>query len=322
MKHREILIGEYVGAVKVVDKVYNKDRKEWEYMCRCECGNVFKSRKEHLLKPRLGCKKCVSRKVALSNANRLDSPSWIGKRFGRLVVIDSYVKEQKTHWILRCDCGNVIDKRAGMVNAGQYKSCGCIAREIQANAISHDRLYSIWSGMKSRCFYEADDSYRLYGGRGITMCDEWKEDYKAFKDWAYKHGWTEDTPESFGERLSIERIDVNGNYEPANCCFIPLKQQVYNRRPSSEWKTTKRKTVKDLTILTINGETKTLREWQEFYNISNATLDYRKSKGMTLEQALTIPKDGNNVFEITKDGLKVDTKAFGSARNPIRKSKK
>lgn len=345
-RHSEISIGDKIGVVTILDKVYNNDRKEWEYICECRCGNRFKTRKDHLTKPRQGCKACINKVKAdidLSNTitraeynkvveakeiakeerhaakraeraarraayqaqldewarmrrerrekyerSKLTHPIWIGQRFGRLTVIDSYVADKKTRWILQCDCGNIIDRKAGMVNAGQHKSCGCISREIIANAVSHERLYGVWRNMNDRCLNPNNNNYHNYGGRGIKICDEWKNSYEVFRNWAYENGWTEEIPDNHRDVLSIERINVNGNYEPSNCCFIPLWKQIYNRRQYSE--RTPIKTKKDTTIIEINGVKKSRREWQEFYNIKDATLNYRLSIGMTMEEALSTKK--------------------------------
>lgn len=342
-KCRMFEIGEKIGVVEITGRVYNEKRKEWEYICRCRCGNEFRSRRDHLLKPRQGCRACINkvradidlagtvseeefqRKVELKKSekiakkallekrreekaqenarrlteleekkrkfkdSRLTSPCWLGQKFGRLTVIDSCLIEGKTHWVLQCDCGNVVTKLAKFVKFGHYVSCGCLSREITANAVSNERLYGIWQGMKDRCNNSNNPNYHNYGGRGISICKDWEKDYKVFREWSYENGWTEDIPEDHNASLSIERINVNGNYEPSNCCFIPLREQSKNKRPYSECQ--KKKTKKDLETIEINGEIKTLREWQELYNISDSLMRYRKKTlKMTTLEALTTPK--------------------------------
>lgn len=117
------------------------------------------------------------------------------------------------------------------------------------------RLYGIWAGMKQRCFNEKDHCYQNYGARGITVCDEWKNDYVAFSMWAKQNGYTDE--------LSIDRIDTNGNYEPSNCRWATAKTQARNKRNSI--------------YLTYNGETKHITEWAEATGQSLCTLYCRKT---------------------------------------------
>lgn len=342
-KAKLLEIGAKIGVVTITGRVYNEVRKEWEYLCRCRCGNEFKSRKDHLLKPKKGCVKCVNKvKADLDLANtiseeeyakmvelknfeknqkkaqeqkakeekkhqaeearaqreterkersrryadaKLTNPLWLGQKFNRLTVIDSYTENAKTYWICECDCGNIVTKLAKSVKIGHFKSCGCIAREIMSNHKLKERLRAIWSGMKDRCLNPNNKNYHNYGGRGVAICEEWVNDYQTFRKWAYENGWTEEIPEDHKQSLSIERKDVNGNYEPQNCCFIPLCQQCLNKRPYSERNRIIAK--KDKTMVTINGETKSLREWQKLFNVSNACLRYReKNKGLSTIDAL------------------------------------
>lgn len=110
---------------------------------------------------------------------------------------------------------------------------------------SQSRLYGIWEGIKSRCFDEHWHIYPYYGGRGITMCDEWRNDFLAFRNWAMSNGYADD--------LTIERIDVDGDYEPTNCTWIPKSEQPKNRR--------------NLVMVQIGDETKHLAEWARVFNI-------------------------------------------------------
>jgi hypothetical protein len=146
-----------------------------------------------------------------------------GQRFGKLVVVGLHPERTKnggTQWICRCDCGN--EKTVRICNIGHNtNSCGCV-RNTQGSHSNKHRLWTIFSGMHSRCEKSRDASYGNYGGRGIGVCARWKSFLLFLEDMepAYKPG------------LSIDRINVNGNYEPNNCRWATAKQQGRNKRRS------------------------------------------------------------------------------------------
>ena len=152
-----------------------------------------------------------------------------GQRFGRLVVIDAFMikSAKEAMWKCRCDCGNYIVSRASKLKAGKTKSCGCLKKENarKLNGIPHKRLSKILNSMKERCYKQSHPAYKNYGGRGITICDEWmdgKNGHNNFVAWALSHGYNDD--------LSIDRIDNNGNYDPSNCRWSTAKRQNRNTR--------------------------------------------------------------------------------------------
>lgn len=212
--------------------------------------------------------------------------TYIGKRFGFLTVIGINKPGMARRFICKCDCGNVKNVRPIELVSGKAKSCGCHHDDFaRTHGGSNDRLYHVWQNMKRRCNYPNCREYSNYGGRGIRVCDEW-EDYSAFKKWAYEHGYDKDAP--FGE-CTIDRIDVNGNYEPDNCRWITNLEQQKNKRPSSEWK--KRENKKKTALILFNGKMIAKSELCKQYGISVETFNYRyKQKGMTVEDALRTPK--------------------------------
>lgn len=210
--------------------------------------------------------------------------SYNGNKYGRLEVI-SVRSGNARKFECKCECENIIYARPIDLINGVVKSCGCIMREKTENSISKDRLYHIWNGMKSRCYNKNEPKYRNYGGRGIAVCPEWKDNYPAFKERAYSTGYDEKAP--FGE-CTIDRIDVNGNYEPSNCRWITNKEQQSNKRPSSEWA---KRTCKKRVFLILNGEKISKRELCSQYGISESMLNYRiNKKKMSVYDALTVPK--------------------------------
>ncbi len=157
----------------------------------------------------------------------------IGKRFGRLIIYDIFYKKRNDghnrRWCkCKCDCGNDKDVRAYDLFKGNTKSCGCYAREkssfrLRTHNLTNHKLYGVWVEMIRRCYNVKRKDYINYGARGIIVCEEWK-DVENFMNWCLKNGWS--------DSLTIDRIDVNGNYEPNNVRFVNRHIQCVNQRLS------------------------------------------------------------------------------------------
>lgn len=152
-----------------------------------------------------------------------------GQRFGRLVVLEraGSGSNKRAMWRCQCDCGNTIITSSSHLRGGDTQSCGCLHQETFTNkkhGERHSRLYRVWSAMKTRCYNPNSRDYQYYGGRGIAICAEWLSDFATFQNWAMSHGYRDD--------LSIDRINVNGNYCPDNCRWATATEQRHNRRDS------------------------------------------------------------------------------------------
>lgn len=190
-----------------------------------------------------------------------------GRRYGRLTVIEKSNEKggngKSLYWKCQCDCGNIVIVNGRYLRNGDTKSCGC-----KNHGMTGTRLYEIWKGIIKRCCSQSNKAYHNYGGRGITVCEEWLHDFRKFYDWAIANGYK--------EGLSIDRIDNNGNYEPSNCRWGTQKEQMNNTRKNH--------------IITYKGETHTISEWADIVGICYNTLSNRINQyHWDIERALTEP---------------------------------
>lgn len=192
-----------------------------------------------------------------------------GQRFEKLTVLSkAYSKKAKrgtrVYYNCVCDCGNKTVVAAANLRTGKVKSCGCIKAERLKNDYtkhgkSHkSRLYNIWVGMRQRCYNSKALAYKYYGGRGIAVCEEWRNDFLTFYNWAMANG--------YNDNLTIDRVNVNGNYEPLNCRWVNTEEQANNTRANH--------------LITYNNETHTMAEWARIYNINYSTLRARVRRGV------------------------------------------
>lgn len=195
----------------------------------------------------------------------------LGKRFGRLTVIAEHGRYKSGKVIYRClcDCGNYSNVLGTYLRTGATISCGCYLREAakernRTHGKSKTRIYRIWNGMKCRCYNPNSKWYSGYGGRGITVCDEWRNSFETFYEWAMANG--------YADHLTIDRIDNNGNYCPKNCRWATAKEQGNNRN--------------DCVFVEINGETKTLTQWATESGVKRGTIYSRYHRGIVGEDLI------------------------------------
>lgn len=196
-----------------------------------------------------------------------------GQRFGRLTVIEREgTMYGQASWLCSCSCGKQTVVRGHSLRNGDTQSCGCLAAELASARLkkhgkTHTKLFSVWSGMIERCYKIRHKSYGSYGGRGISVCKEWQQDFMNFYDWAHKNGYC--------DTLTLDRINNNGNYEPSNCRWATRKEQGNNRRTN--------------TIVVIDGKAKTIAEWAREYAIMPETIHGRIKRGWDAKTAVLTP---------------------------------
>ncbi len=231
------LTGQHIGSLTAVEPCIVNGYAGWK--CICDCGVKCEKTTQQLRDVIKGKRKGIS-----CGCNRNRTNGLIGKRFSRLVVVERASNHGLTKWACRCDCGGSCVALASELRSGHVKSCGCLEKEnretvwMRSNGGKtltygersrryNERLYNVWNGMKTRCYNPNNKRFKDYGGRGIVVCDEWKNDFSIFQKWALENGYDANAP--FGQ-CTIDRIDVNGNYEPSNCRWITMAAQQKNKR--------------------------------------------------------------------------------------------
>lgn len=198
----------------------------------------------------------------------MDYTSMIGQSFNRLTVVSIVNGNQ---CISVCVCGKSKQLNVCHIKSGRVKSCGCLHKDnlITRNSthnLSRHPLHTIWTNMKSRCYNHKNDRYSRYGGRGITVCNEWLNNFKVFYDWAIANGWE--------DGLSIERNEIDKNYNEYNCKWIPINDQQKNTSRSR--------------FITFNNKTMTITDWAKEVGVKTQTLFARINiYGWSIEKSLT-----------------------------------
>lgn len=202
----------------------------------------------------------------------------INKQYGDLTVVKLHHKEQiyrnnikngfLYYYLCKCSCGNEKIVLRNLLLNNEIKHCGCkksenISNSIKKHGMFGTRIYNTWAHMKQRCYNPKNASYNHYGKKGIKVCEEWQT-FEPFYNWSMANGYS--------DNLSIDRIDVNGNYEPSNCRWATIDQQNNNKSNTK--------------FYTINNKTQSVSQWAKEYNISKTIVYGRLRRGATIEQAL------------------------------------
>ena len=221
------------GELVVIERDYNinySHKTFWK--CKCSCGNIKSISYSHLITGQT--KSCGCKKLKFLENDR----------FGRWRVISRVEKSHPTKWLCQCDCGTIKEVSQTSLIQGKSISCGCYHKDkIKENQtthnMTHSRLYRIYYNIKDRCYNNKNKRFYDYGGRNIVMCSEWKNNFITFMDWSFTNGYS--------DNLTIDRIDVNGNYEPNNCRWIHIQEQYNNKRNN--------------VFIELFGYKKTIKEW-------------------------------------------------------------
>jgi hypothetical protein len=271
LKAIELLPGERFRKLVVCRQTYDRTdsrdrRRVW--MCVCDCGKEVCIPANHLVEGRRTSCGC--------NMGSPKNPMHSGERYGRLTILEETAPSPQKgnrncrRYLCKCDCGNVVDIRMNSLRRGLTKSCGCLQMEsVKRTFTKHGdvgtRTYGIWASMIQRCHNPRNSNYASYGGRGIAVCKEWREDFSKFKA-------------DMGERpegLTLERKDVNGPYIKGNCRWATPQDQTLNKTSSR--------------IITFEGKSMPITEWARRLNTRVNTLRSRLGAGWSVEQTLTTP---------------------------------
>lgn len=189
----------------------------------------------------------------------------------RVISYNSTNNQKRSCWNCKCSCGKEFVAVGSELIRGKVKGCGCKWKSI--NSLYKSRIYRIHHSMKCRCYNESSSSFKRYGARGITVCDEWlgKNGFMNFYNWAMNNGYS--------DNLSIDRIDNDKGYSPDNCRWATPIEQSNNTSTNVK--------------ITYNNMTKTLSEWSRELNINRKTLYKRLSSGWSIERAFTTPVNYN-----------------------------
>lgn len=250
-------IGQRFGQLTVISEA-ERAGKNTVWLCRCDCGTETLVMAGNLTSG--GSTSCGCYRRA----------NLVGQVFGFLTVVEESGRTAKgaIEWLCKCSCGSTVNRDSTTLRLGRTTSCGCSSRS-RTHGRTHGQtgtpLYRRWQAMIQRTSNSSHPFYEYYGGRGIKVCDRWRESFEAF---------AADMGPSFSPDLELDRIDTNGDYEPSNCRWATRTQQARNARSNRR--------------LTFRGHTMTVSEWAETLGLNASTIRARLNKhGWPVERALT-----------------------------------
>lgn len=271
MNRSKICIGDKFGRLEVVEYAGRNHRNRKTWLCQCDCGNKKVITQDDLKSGKTNSCGCLKKEIMSKKSFK----DLTGKQFGEWTVLELCGKNKYMErlWKCKCSCGAIAEVTSRSLIGGYSKSCrNCAYKKNGENqkkhGMSRSRVYKIYNGMLNRCYNKNNYTFEHYGGRGITVCDEWMGEYgfKNFYEWSLENGYE--------PTLTIDRIDVNGNYEPNNCRWADAKTQANNKRNNIN--------------ITYNGKSQTLAQWSKELEINFYTLYARiEKRNWNIERAFT-----------------------------------
>lgn len=215
---------------------------------------------------------------------------YVGQKFGRLTIIERLPKYKNgyTYYKCKCDCGNIIILYSGAFVSGKTKSCGCYNKEIvrkrmTKHGMRNTQLYRTWAGIKDRTTPNNNNCKINYKKFGVKMCDEWKNSFETFKEWALSNGYKEEKLPNGKNKWTIDRIDTYGDYTPDNCRWVTNLEQMNNTTTNH--------------YITYKGKTQTLANWCRELNLNYGLVNQRLWMGFDVDRAFNESPDKKRYFE-------------------------
>lgn len=262
-------IGKRFGSLTVIGEASKTHKYSKRFLLRCDCGNIISEQPNRIIG---GHKKTCGRSCPICKemqGPQFDFSGYVGKKNNELTVVGLVSKGKQTLLRCKCSCGSEVDVFPYQFKSGAVKSCGClrnIFHDTPDGRSSHP-LYKIWYQMMRRCYNEKASAYNRYGGRGITVCEEW-HDFLAFLKWSDSVGGR---PEGY----TLDRINNDGPYSPENCRWATMRDQSRNKS--------------DNIIIEYNGKSQTLTDWANELGIKQITFHNRYVRGWSIERMMTEP---------------------------------